>query len=192
MPEIQPLKKEKSPMTHVPALPVHPLPRLFLMPLNTELHQFLVQAHKIVRSEPAILERIESDLDAYGLKKKLVREADRRFLEGQTPDLECRRIFSFITRKVPLAGCCPSTRRSASAGRRLFLWGHSRVSRSYVMRTHERKDAYADAEQGDGGGYADVGAQGRIHSPAGTSGAGSDIRAVSDVFELAGAPHAAE
>jgi hypothetical protein len=57
------------------------------MPLNTELHQFLIQSHKIVEFEPLILERIESDLDAYGLKKKVLREADRRFLEAQTPDL---------------------------------------------------------------------------------------------------------
>ena len=74
-------------MANVPSLPVHPLPWLFLMPVNTELHQFLIETHKIVEFEPAILERIESDLDAYGLKKKLLREADRRFLEGQTPDL---------------------------------------------------------------------------------------------------------
>jgi len=57
------------------------------MPVNTELHQFLIETHHLVEFEPAILDRIESDLDAYGLKKKLVREADRRFLEGQTPDL---------------------------------------------------------------------------------------------------------
>ena len=74
-------------MANVPSLPSQPLPRLFLMPVNTELHQFLIETHRIVGFEPAILERIESDLDAYGLKKKLLREADRRFLEGQTPDL---------------------------------------------------------------------------------------------------------
>lgn len=74
-------------MASVPLLPSRPLPRLFLMPLNSELHEFLVQTHRIVEFEPAILDRIESDLDAHGLKKKLLREADRRFLEGQTPDL---------------------------------------------------------------------------------------------------------
>lgn len=74
-------------MTSVPPLPSQPLPRLFLMPVNTELHQFLIETHRIVEFEPAILDRIESDLDAYGLRKKLLREADRRFLEGQTPDL---------------------------------------------------------------------------------------------------------
>jgi hypothetical protein len=62
------------------------------MPVNSELHQFLVETHRIVEFEPAILHRIESDLDAYGLKKKVLREADRRFLEGQTPDLAQLRI----------------------------------------------------------------------------------------------------
>lgn len=74
-------------MANVPSLPSQPLPRLFLMPLNTELHLFLIQTHRIVQFQPDILDRIEADLDAYGLKKKLLREADRRFLEGQTPDL---------------------------------------------------------------------------------------------------------
>lgn len=57
------------------------------MPVDSQLHHFLVEIHRIVQSEPAVLDRIESDLDSYGLKKKLLREADRRFLEGQTPDL---------------------------------------------------------------------------------------------------------
>src|SRR5512134_3879932 len=74
-------------MSSVPRLPSQPLPRLFLMPVDSQLHQFLVETHGIVEFEPAILDHIESDLDAYGLKKKLLREADRRFLEGQTLDL---------------------------------------------------------------------------------------------------------
>lgn len=88
-PEVEPLTQ---PQPNVPALPLHPLPRLFLMPVNPEWHQFLVEAHKIVQFEPAILQRIELDLDAYGLKKKLLRQADRRFLEAQTPDLSPLRI----------------------------------------------------------------------------------------------------
>ena len=74
-------------MSSVPPLPSQPLPRLFLMPVDSQLHQFLVETHRIVEFEPAILDHIESDLDAYGLKKKLLREADQRFLEGQTSDL---------------------------------------------------------------------------------------------------------
>jgi IS5 family transposase len=91
MAAIKPLQLNR-PMAKVPALPVRPLPRLFLLPLDTELHQFLIETHKIVEFEPAILDRIESDLDAYGLEKKMVREADRRFREGQTPDLANLRI----------------------------------------------------------------------------------------------------
>jgi len=55
--------------------------------VDSQLHQFLVETHQIVEFEPAILDHIESDLDAYGLRKKLLREADQRFLEGKTPDL---------------------------------------------------------------------------------------------------------
>ena len=90
-PEIQPPQSPKPP-PRIPSLPAHPLPRLFLMPVNTEWHQFLTEAHHLVQFEPAILQRIEADLDAHGLKKKLAREADRHFLEGQTPDLTALRI----------------------------------------------------------------------------------------------------
>jgi hypothetical protein len=79
-------------MLSVPILPSQPLPRLFLTPVDSELHEFLLETHRIVQFEPAILQRIESDLDAYGLKKKLLREADRRFLEGQTPNLPSLKI----------------------------------------------------------------------------------------------------
>jgi IS5 family transposase len=79
-------------MANVPTLPSQPLPHVFLMPADSELHAFLIETHRIVAFAPAILGRIESDLDTYGLKKKVVREADRRFLEGQTPDLAQLRI----------------------------------------------------------------------------------------------------
>jgi IS5 family transposase len=79
-------------MLSVPILPSQPLPRLFLTPVDSELHDFLIEAHRIVEFEPAILQHIESDLDAYGLKKKLLREADRRFLEGQTLNLPSLKI----------------------------------------------------------------------------------------------------
>lgn len=75
-----------------PSFPAQPLPRLFLTPVNTQLHEFLIETHQLVEFEPAILERIEADLDAYGLKKKRLREADRRFAEAQTPDLANLRI----------------------------------------------------------------------------------------------------
>lgn len=79
-------------MASVPPLPTQPLPRLFLMPVDSEMQQFLVETHRIVQFEPAILDRIESDLRVHGLQKKVLREADRRFLEGQTPNLANIRI----------------------------------------------------------------------------------------------------
>ncbi len=79
-------------MASVPPLPTQPLPRLFLMPVDTELHEFLIQTHRIVEFAPAILEKIETDMNVHGLQKKLLRQADRRFLEGQTPDLNNLRV----------------------------------------------------------------------------------------------------
>lgn len=51
------------------------------------MSRFLTESHRVVEFSPAILERIVVDLDAHGLAKKRLREADRRFLEAQTPDL---------------------------------------------------------------------------------------------------------
>lgn len=74
-------------MTSVPALPSQPLPRLFLTPVDSHWHAFLRETHRLVEFAPAILEQIEADLDAHGLNKKLLREADRRFFAAQTPNL---------------------------------------------------------------------------------------------------------
>ena len=79
-------------MASIPLLPSQPLPGLFLMPVDSQLREFLVEAHRIVEFAPAILDHIEADLDAHGRKKKLLREADRRFLEGQTLDLHSLKI----------------------------------------------------------------------------------------------------
>ena len=79
-------------MARIPVLPSQPLPRLFLMPVDSQLHEFLVETHRIVAFAPALLDHIAADLDAHGLKKKLLREADRRFLEGQTLDLASLKI----------------------------------------------------------------------------------------------------
>ena len=79
-------------MASIPVLPSQPLPRLFLMPVDSPLREFLVETHRTVEFVPAILDHIEADLDAHGLEKKLLREADRRFLEGQTLDLHSLKI----------------------------------------------------------------------------------------------------
>ena len=79
-------------MLSIPVLPTQPLARLFLMPVDSQLHEFLVESHRIVEFEPAILDHIKGDLDAHGMRKKLLREADRRFLEGQTMALPTLKI----------------------------------------------------------------------------------------------------
>lgn len=79
-------------MISVPILPTRPLPMLFLMPVDSQLHEFLVETHRIVEFEPAILQRVKADLDGYGLKKKRLREADHRFLAEQTADLPSLKI----------------------------------------------------------------------------------------------------
>ncbi len=74
-------------MTSVPARPSQPLPRLFLSPVDSDLHTFLREVHRLAEFAPAILPQIEADLDAHGLRKKLLREADRRFFDQRTADL---------------------------------------------------------------------------------------------------------
>lgn len=76
----------KLPAT-VPDLATRPRQLVFLTPLNSPLNDFLNEIHQIARFEPAIVERIDEDLDLYAKKKKLLRLADAQFLQGQTPDL---------------------------------------------------------------------------------------------------------
>ena len=74
-------------MTCVPPRPTQPLPQLFLMPVDSQLQRFLIESHRVVEFAPQILDHIEADQREHGLQKKRLRQADRRFLEGQTPDL---------------------------------------------------------------------------------------------------------
>ncbi len=71
----------------VPDLANRPRQLVFLTPLDSPLHDFLNEIHQIARFEPAIVERIDEDLDLHAKKKKLLRLADAQFREGQTPDL---------------------------------------------------------------------------------------------------------
>ena len=57
------------------------------MPVDSQLHEFLIETHRVVEFAPQILDHIEADLMDHGLQKKRLRQADRRFLEGQTPNL---------------------------------------------------------------------------------------------------------
>jgi len=78
-------RRRKSPAI-VPDIANQPRQLIFFNPLNNPLSDFLNEIHQIARFEPAIVERIDEDLDLHAKKKKLLRLADARFLEGKTPD----------------------------------------------------------------------------------------------------------
>src|SRR6266568_300731 len=81
------LENYKKPSAVVPDLANRPRQVVFLTPVDSALQDFLQEVHQIARAEPAIVERIDEDLDRYAKKKKLLRLADAQFLAGQTPDL---------------------------------------------------------------------------------------------------------
>ena len=81
------IQRFQKPPATIPDLVSQPRQLVFLTPLDTQLHDFLREIHQIARFEPAIVERIDEDLDIHAKKKKLLRLADAQFLEGQTPDL---------------------------------------------------------------------------------------------------------
>lgn len=74
-------------MVTIPDLSSRPRQLVFLCPLSTKLEQFLTQIHQIALFGPAIIEKIDADLDLHAKRKKLLREVDKRFIEGQTADL---------------------------------------------------------------------------------------------------------
>ena len=77
----------RRPPAIVPDLTNRPRQLVFLTPIDSRLHAFLKEIHQIARFEPAIVARIDEDLELHAKKKKLVRLADAQFLAGQTPDL---------------------------------------------------------------------------------------------------------
>lgn len=79
-------------MAYLPDLSKQPAQVFFFAPTDSQLHHFLSETHELVEFAPAILDHIEADLQAHALKKKLLREADRRFRESQTADLPALRI----------------------------------------------------------------------------------------------------
>jgi len=71
----------------VPASPLDPITPLFLGPVDSLLSAFLKEAHGLIQGEPSLVEAVERDLDAHGLRKKAMRVADARWLEEQTRKL---------------------------------------------------------------------------------------------------------
>ncbi len=56
--------------------------------LSSDLNDFVRQAVEIAEFHPGILQEIDHDLDIHGLKKKAMREADRRFYEQLNPSFD--------------------------------------------------------------------------------------------------------
>ena len=71
----------------VPRFPFSPIVPLFLEPVDSELHAFLEELHALIESAPFLVDAVEKDLDAHGLRKKAVRAADKEWLANQTPNL---------------------------------------------------------------------------------------------------------
>ena len=77
----------RSRLPEVPPSPFFPITSLFLEPVDSALHDFLVEAHALIESAPSVVGAVEKDLDAHGLRKKAVREADKEWLEDRTLNL---------------------------------------------------------------------------------------------------------
>lgn len=68
--------------------------------LSSDLNDFVKEAIEIARSCPQIEREIDHDLDIHGLKKKAMREADRRFFERLNPAFDSMA-------DLPAPGPCP-------------------------------------------------------------------------------------
>lgn len=69
----------------VPASPFSPVTPLFLDPVDSDLCAFLEEVHALIQEFPSLVEAVEKDLDAHGLRKKVVRAADAEWLASRTP-----------------------------------------------------------------------------------------------------------
>ncbi len=56
--------------------------------LSTDLNDFVQEAIEIANANPSIVCEINHDLDIHALKKKALREADRRYYEELNPSFE--------------------------------------------------------------------------------------------------------
>lgn len=67
----------------VPRSPFAPVPVLFLTPADSDLREFLEQAHALIESCPTLIDHVEADLDAHALGKKALRVADDQWLSSR-------------------------------------------------------------------------------------------------------------
>lgn len=71
----------------VPASPFSPITPLFLKPVDSDLYAFLEEVHALIQQFPSLVEAVDKDLDAHGLRKKAMRVADAKWLANRTPHL---------------------------------------------------------------------------------------------------------
>ncbi len=67
--------------------PFAPIPVLFVEAADSTLQEFLAEVHALVGGAPALLTRVDADLDAHGCRKKSLRHADAKWLADQTAQL---------------------------------------------------------------------------------------------------------
>ena len=68
----------------VPATPFTPITPMFLSTVDSDLHAFLEESHRLIQAKPSLVEAVDKDLDAHALHKKAMRVADARWLDEQT------------------------------------------------------------------------------------------------------------
>lgn len=71
----------------LPATPFASIPVLFVAAADSALHEYLGEIHALVAGAPALLARVDADLDAHGRRKKALRKADATWLADQTAQL---------------------------------------------------------------------------------------------------------
>jgi len=71
----------------IPVSPFSTIASFFLEPVDSDLHDFLEEAHARIQQFPSLVDAIEKDLDAHGLRKKAIRVADAAWLANRMPRL---------------------------------------------------------------------------------------------------------
>jgi hypothetical protein len=71
----------------LPPSPFSPIAPLLLVPVDSDLYAFLEEAHALIQQFPSLIEAVENDLDAHGLRKKAVRVADTQWHANRTASL---------------------------------------------------------------------------------------------------------
>ena len=71
----------------LPVDPFAPIVPLFLSVPDSDLQEFLMEAHALLASCPSIVAAVEEDLDRHGLRKKALRVEDARWFENKTAQL---------------------------------------------------------------------------------------------------------